>query len=507
MFLNVPCGECQECQNQKQQEYLTRLAYEYEYCKAIGGYVLFETLTYNEENVPRLHGLMCFNKEHYTSFANKLRTYLVRHYEKQFYKNLIVDGNNADTYFYPYLYSTEYEEIETDIDSEDEMWMMTIKVKNQPTKPEYCPIGKIKIFFVSEYGGEYGRPHYHMIIFVEYKISPVAMCYYIRKAWIYGFVDARKPEEKICNSMKSIAYVAKYVCKDIEWTRILINQKNSKFRKYLEIKWRQIYGEELDERLFKTMPCKVVKKILKEIDMDSACPFIKVSRHLGEYGLTKINNEALKQNSCVIMDSKRGTAVVPIPMYLRRKKMYDYDKKIKYWQLNDTGKLIKALQQETQYDNVITELEDTFTEYIKITGLNQAYFQKMYADIKRNKHTWQKLVNCIYMRDKIITKEIIEWINNEPKKMLFEYSKEICDTLYITKYNHNTPFDWVLKAHLKKKILTVDEFLRENGIKDERFKEIMIVYDDCQAKIKEYHEAFLIRKAEAEHKVKQLKYG
>lgn len=504
LFLKIACGKCQDCQNKKQQDYITRLAYEFEYTKATGGYVLFETFTYNEQNVPHLHGLMCFNKDHYKSFAKELRVYLVRHYEKIFKKYNM--GN--ELFQIPYTYTYTYNEREEDIEEETGLWSFSVKLnKNQPVRPEYHPAGNIKIFWVSEYGGEYKRPHYHALIFVQYKINPQTMCYYIKKSWKYGFTDARKAEEKICNSMKSIAYVAKYVCKDIEWAKTLTSQKGSTFKKYLQKRWLQVYGEEMENDIFEKLPCESTKRILKEINMDSAIPYIRVSRHLGEYGLNKIYKNNLEKNECVIWSAKQGTEIVPIPMYLKRKKLYDYDSNIKFWQLNDLGKIIKANEQETTISKTITEIENTFKYYINnISNYNKEYYKKMYADIKSNKTQYQKLIMLIYNRDMLITRDIINYLKNGDIINNIELRKqEIINKSKVTKYSHNVPWDWLLKIDLRKEVYTTEEYLKENKISDKRYKELIIVYDDIQEKILQSMEQYKLEKKNAEFAIKQQK--
>lgn len=504
LYLTIPCGKCAECQIRKQQDWITRLAYEYQYTLSVGGYALFETFTYAEENVPRLHGLMCFNRDHYTDFANKLRTYLVRHYEHMFKKNTMTD----DLFNMPYLYSYDYSNDKKYIDSEGELWEFSIIAnKNQPTRPEYYPAGKIKIFFVSEYGGEYKRPHHHAIIFVQYKIRPVTMCYYIKKAWIYGFTGAGDANSKIVNSMRRIAYCAKYVCKDIEWAQALTKQKNSTFLKYIQTKWQQIYDEPFNQEEFNNMSCDVVKKVLKEIGMEKAIPFIRTSRHLGEYGIQLITNEMLRKGQMVRPDTNKGQQVVSIPDYLARKMLYDYDKNIKYWQLNEHGKVIKAAQQEARMENIITSIENVFTYWISnLDTINPEYYKKMYSDIKKNKRTWGKLIEFIYERNKIISDDIVRWIQNgDMNEMIQQEKKAIMDTIYVTKNSAHVPITWILEEHMKKKILTVTQYLDEKKIKDERFKEIMTVYDYCIQRIRDTRNAYKQAQLEAEHFVK-LKY-
>lgn len=63
--------------------------------------------------------------------------------------------------------------------------------------------------FFSEYGTQYGRPHYHGIIFGLCDLSKLCdILHIIEKSWQNGFCYV-----KPCNS-KAFGYVSKYVCKD-----------------------------------------------------------------------------------------------------------------------------------------------------------------------------------------------------------------------------------------------------------------------------------------------------
>lgn len=126
LYLNVACGKCAECQIRKQQDWITRLAYEYRWTLDHGGYALFETFTYREEEVPRLHGMMVFNKDHFKEFMKELRVRLVRHYEKMFEKEQYTD----DLFNYPYLYDYTYEDCNEDID-EDGLWTFNVAINKK----------------------------------------------------------------------------------------------------------------------------------------------------------------------------------------------------------------------------------------------------------------------------------------------------------------------------------------------------------------------------------------
>lgn len=165
-WLDVPCGHCLECRTQKQDEWLTRSLSEFDYYKnAIHGSVWFPTLTYNNENLPFYtspltnYKIPCFDRQHIRTFMRKLRIYLQRaHY----------DSTN------------------------------------------------IKYLVCSEYGTKRGRSHYHMLLFLPFKISQYRLQGFLNRAWIYGFTSFSRKGGQILTD-KAIKYCTKYVTKDMSF--------------------------------------------------------------------------------------------------------------------------------------------------------------------------------------------------------------------------------------------------------------------------------------------------
>lgn len=162
LVYQVPCCTCANCRKNKENEYKLRSFIEYQSTLSKGGFVYFDTLTYNNANLPKTNGISHFRKEDIQMMIKKLRVYLNR------------DGYDA--------------------------------YKN------------LKYFVTSEYGGKKHRPHYHCIFYISFSIDVKKFWRYLNKAWIYGFIDRMKTSPKrIVNSECALNYVAKYITKDQSW--------------------------------------------------------------------------------------------------------------------------------------------------------------------------------------------------------------------------------------------------------------------------------------------------
>ena len=137
MYIDVPCGCCGECRQKKIDEFCVRAYYEALSTFVASGFVMMHTLTYSEDNVPTFKGFKVFNYKHYTQFMKNLRNYLTSH--------------------------------------------------------SYDHVGKLKVLFVSEFGGTTFRPHYHPVFFVNFPISVEDFDNAVNTAWKYGFTQTTNP--------------------------------------------------------------------------------------------------------------------------------------------------------------------------------------------------------------------------------------------------------------------------------------------------------------------------
>lgn len=185
----IPCGHCSECRKIQKNEWTTRLKSEIEYYHNVKHYrVGFITLTYDERHLPFIpqkffkdgeyRKIPCFSYEDIQRFINTIRCYFWRE----------------------------------------------LGLKNA-----------FRYFITSEYGEKKHRPHYHAIILYTPAVTPMTMYNIVQDAWCgtHEVIPQNKKNKKLQRQMHGIiapyetfiprdtyacgAYVAKYVCKDLEF--------------------------------------------------------------------------------------------------------------------------------------------------------------------------------------------------------------------------------------------------------------------------------------------------
>lgn len=263
-FLTVPCGKCGECRNKKRVDMQVRTYYEYLHCTQVcGGYCLFVTLTYNEASLPRLFGIPCFNYEDIKLFFKRLRSLL---------------------------------KTRTGLSEQN-----------------------ITYIVAEDYGDERLRPHYHLLIFFNNpKVSEFAARAAIRDAWavkkepvvdefgdlvtdhdgkiVYqlveriGFIKFGDNLGRVDRN-GAIKYTTKYVCKPIEF----------------EERFKELYN--VDDAFIKHSFAQYLPKY-------------RASVGFGLYALECTSDDLLLAGK-IKCPSVNGEIIVPLPLYLERKKFFD----------------------------------------------------------------------------------------------------------------------------------------------------------------------------------------
>lgn len=280
----VPCGQCGECRQRRQDDVSARVYYEYLNCIKSGGFVFFQSYTHNEDTVPWCHGVRCFDPSDYRTFYHNLRNAFV----KLGYKK--------------------------------------IPVKN---------------FWVSEFGGLTYRPHYHCLHFVYAQdVTPEQFARMTEVAWSFagersfqkcerfsfGFCDTNNPDpsrrhtprSRVVDGFGALSYVSKYVCKDLDFIEVLTNQKNSSYD-----------GLPLSDEEKKRM-----------------YPYTRQSNGIGECMKDMITVDELMDGRVSIPDAQVGNKVIALPQYIDRKVFYDYDPEDKCFRLNECGLDMKKVRRE-----------------------------------------------------------------------------------------------------------------------------------------------------------------
>lgn len=196
MYLSVPCGHCSECISMYASEWRLRARYE---ALDTSNYVLFDTLTYSNGNLPHVSDMFsvpknldfpCFSKYDVQCFLKRLRSYLSNH--------------------------------------------------------GYDVKEKLRYFIVSEYGNDIRytrRPHYHALFFVSCSIPPLVLSRAISKCWSFGRTDGVKyrgssyvlnrnvfsSDSNIVNPV--VGYVTKYISKQFSYSS-LVNSRLSRLKEF-----------------------------------------------------------------------------------------------------------------------------------------------------------------------------------------------------------------------------------------------------------------------------------
>lgn len=307
--LMVPCGYCEQCQEIKNKEWRLRLQYEFKACT----YCFKDELTYSDTHVSRLGDFMVFNKTHIQLFLKRLRFYI----ERQFGKDV-----------------------------------------------------KIKYFLVCEYGGQFThRPHYHILIFVYGdKMSPAQLNRLVSLAWTYGYTNQNKgrkakknwsPNSKVVQSVAGINYVTKYLFKDKSFFDGLLNQASDVVRSYLAKEFKVTENEllslfEHEENMFYD-----VIKSLRKSPFAASIPFKMQSQRIGISLLEYLSfDDACRGTFNDIFSSQLQF----IPMYYKRKLLYDYNHVTKCFVKNEDYIHYLWEKKRNEFDNVKHSLLDDYPQ-------------------------------------------------------------------------------------------------------------------------------------------------
>ena len=279
----VPCGECKECRKALQDEWFVRGFIEYKRVVELGGAVWFPTLTYCDECLPSYsdteNGVFyyCFNHDHLRLFMRKLRTYLKR---------------------------------------------------------KGYPATDIRYFIGSELGSKRSRPHYHVLLFVPFRVKAIDMQTCVQRAWIYGWSSWSK-KGMMLQGVKGLQYGMKYVSKDIYyWNRPIDSYEGKTTIKEYGKKIRDLYNNQLNSKIMNNTPEYDVEKRYR--DYQKSRPRHYSSTHFGEDGINYYRNQDGTWNIDKLSEGKidlkkyglireKGSTSFPLPRYYARKIFYEQD--------------------------------------------------------------------------------------------------------------------------------------------------------------------------------------
>lgn len=310
--LSVACGSCAECQEVKHDEWYFRTNYECIDTFKNGGYVLFDTLTYRNEDLPHITDFYpdiprhmdypCFNRDHIRKFMVRLRRRL-----------------------------------------------------------SYLGYPSIRYFLTSEYGVDpqfTHRPHYHVLFFVPKEIPPIELSNLIHESWQHGRTDGvyeyganyvlseRVFTDMAAHGMQLANYVSKYVMKDSAFDANIRYRLGSITSYYYSLdRCMDDYGYELESRSFYNK--------LKNI----VCQFHLQSKGfgMGYFDSPMYDLETIMQTGMIKMLVPKLSIYkhIPLPMYYFRHLFMDLVKVNgkRTWILHELGKKYRCMAKERNVEN------------------------------------------------------------------------------------------------------------------------------------------------------------
>lgn len=322
VFMEVPCGKCVECEYQRQSEYALRAYNEYLECMQDGGFVYFDTLTYNERMLPKFLGRPCFRMSDVQRFMVNIRHALDRVY--------------------------------------------------------HLPKEVFRYLVVSEYGHEHKRPHYHVVFFVHTNLISVEDFHaLIFQTWTkklkYGNTDLRNAADPLageCNGLGAIYYVTKYVTKEDDYVVEALNDTS----------------DVLDKRFphaSKEFRKKILKRFRPFHNQSIGFGSSLIYNPLTMFGERIIEDTEQKNNvkhGFATMPCKNNPKKdMPLPLYYKRKLfysvVYDIKDRKRCWVRNELGQDYAAEVEERILDKM------TLTTYNYLTNIDN-YVQLLEDDYK-----------------------------------------------------------------------------------------------------------------------------
>lgn len=213
----VKCGHCRECRQAKSLSWKVRNYFEAKRIQRLGGFMVYVTLTYNNDNVPRFSPMEYLLSRETSEFP--------LHFDVDKFKDSHISACREYLCF-------RHSELQNYLKA----------IRSQFVRDG---IGDIRYFFASEFGGDYDymddfghrrhathRPHYHGLFFVNESPDKFERVrYVIAQKWIYGDVtftqdpnDSTAPfglvklkgklDTDLSDFLSPAMYVAKYVGKE-----------------------------------------------------------------------------------------------------------------------------------------------------------------------------------------------------------------------------------------------------------------------------------------------------
>lgn len=319
VYITVPCGRCCECRKIKHNEYYYRSLHEYMACADVGGYAIFDTLTYKDP--PTL----------FSEF-----------------------GISDNSFCFRY----------------SDVRLFLVLLRKRLERLGYNPAGSLKYFIASEFGHDdryldscgrvrigTKRPHYHVVLFnYNSSLDPITLSNVIADSWPHGRTDGVRYRGRMYvqehsvirakdSAIRVCKYVSKYVLKDLDFSDSIDKKVDFIARR---VAWSQVQ-DNVDFSQDIRFPLSLVDfKSLRR----------KVKRSIGEFhlqsqgfGISAIGrsikiDDLLRSDIVSVSDSDSVVMRLKLPKYYERKLFYEQIvvDGVRYWQLNDLGKKYARLR-------------------------------------------------------------------------------------------------------------------------------------------------------------------
>lgn len=371
LYVDVPCGKCVECQQQKKNEWYLRNYYEAEDTWNKGGYILFDTLTYDDAHLPSSQNtILGFDLSEQYSFW-KLFDWMIENH----YLDGVNDGKLIGQEIHRFMDTFGACDFSCFRYTDVQSFLKNLRIRL--TRDGYDVKSSLRYFLSSEYGHDEhyidqsgrtrkgtNRPHYHILFYVSNpSIDPLYLSQMISDCWYFGRTDgyAYRGSAYVYNNcfgpryikdpnrLRGVQYyVTKYVCKDYEFAENV----DVRICKIL----RDIYGLSFTSRDYSD------KRRFLHRFMD------QFHRQSVGFGLTALdsteNFESIWNHGYItVPDKEKITKNLPIPMYYVRKLFQECVKDSEgrlHWVWNDLGRQWRKLAVERSVDTLAQKMQDWY---------------------------------------------------------------------------------------------------------------------------------------------------
>ena len=305
--IGYKCGHCAECIKEKRNEWLLRSYFESKDTLEHDGYILFDTLTYDDEHLP---------------------------YISRFYPQVLGTDNDFSCF--------SYEDVRAFTN------LLWTTINRQPRLEDYDVKKNVKFFLVSEYGHEdiyaddFGhvrkgtfRPHYHVLFYVkDRRLHAGTLSRLIYHCWRRGETDNHRnglvnlqkncigrgfTKDKVRNILAVSNYVSKYITKQGDFMDKVEQRLDFVTEALIRESDAQVYKDECYRKIDNAFYWDKRDDVRRYVS-----PFHRQSRGFGLCALKDgdVVDGIVNDLRVVIPDSKHVTKVYGVPLYYMRKLFY-----------------------------------------------------------------------------------------------------------------------------------------------------------------------------------------